>query len=63
MEPKGVWGCFTQGGWWKPFLAWVGTIVGAVTLSKLVLFSTLVFTWLQIWVFWRTRVRKMRKTR
>lgn len=43
---------------WKAGLAWVGTIVGGLTLSKLVLIVTLVYTSMQAYVFWRDKVRK-----
>jgi len=41
----------------KILIAWVGAIYGALTLSQLVLFATLVYTVLQIVVL----VRKMWK--
>lgn len=42
----------------KLVLAWVGTVIGGLTLSKLVLLVTLAYTSMQAYVFWRDKVRK-----
>jgi hypothetical protein len=34
----------------KLLIAWIGTLMGGVTLSDIVLFSTLIYTLLQIFV-------------
>lgn len=40
----------------KAALAWIGAAVGSLTLSKLVLFATLVFTSLQTYVLVRDKI-------
>lgn len=47
----------TMWDWGKIALAWLGTIVGGITLSKLVLFATLVLTCMQGYVLWRDKIR------
>jgi len=44
--------------WLKLIAVWVGTVIGGLTLSKLVLFVTLIYTILQTYVLWRDKVRK-----
>ena len=38
--------------WVKVALAWLGTIIGGITLSKLLLLATLVLTCMQGYVTW-----------
>lgn len=46
--------------WWQLTLSWVGTVLGhfitQLTLSRLVLLATLIFTVLQIYVLARDKV-------
>lgn len=42
----------------KTAMAWGGAIYGSVTLSKLVLFATFVYTILQTYVLWRDKLKK-----
>jgi len=42
----------------KVAAAWVAGLIGSITLSKLVLFATLIFTVLQIYVLWRDKITR-----
>ncbi|WP_186425100.1 hypothetical protein [Cupriavidus metallidurans] len=48
--------------WVKLALAWLGTVIGtvieSVTLSKAVLFATLVLTCMQGYVLWRDKIKR-----
>jgi len=44
--------------WLKVALAWLGTIIGGITLSKLVLFATLLLTSMQAYVVWRDKIMR-----
>lgn len=44
--------------WGKLAVVWLGTVIGGLTLSKLVLIVTLIYTSMQAYVFWRDKVRK-----
>lgn len=41
----------------KTGTSWVGAVISVITLSRLVMFCTLVYTVLQIYVLWRDKVR------
>lgn len=41
----------------KTLVMWIGALLGSITLSKLVLFATLVFTLMQIYVLWRDKIK------
>lgn len=41
----------------KAAVMWVGVLLGSITLSKLVLFATLVYTLLQTYVLWRDKLK------
>ncbi|MCP1173803.1 hypothetical protein [Ralstonia chuxiongensis] len=47
----------TWAGLFKAVVAWIGVLVGSITLSKLVLFATLVYTVLQTYVLWRDKLK------
>jgi hypothetical protein len=51
--------------WWMVAISWLGTVIGhfveQITLSRLVLFSTFVFTVLQIYILMRDKVIKHRR--
>lgn len=51
-DNKETWGALVKGA-----VMWMGVILGSITLSKLVLFATLVYTVLQIYVLWRDKLR------
>jgi len=38
-------------------VAWVGAVLGAVTLQHIVMLATLIYTLLQIYLLWRDRIR------
>lgn len=40
----------------KALIAWIGAVIGSLTLSKLVLFATLVFTSLQTYILVRDKI-------
>jgi hypothetical protein len=42
--------------------AWIGALIGSITLSKAVLFATLVFTVLQTYVLVRDKMFRRRKS-
>jgi len=42
--------------WFKLALAWFGALLGSITLQHIVLFATLVFTVLQIYVLIRDKI-------
>ena len=42
----------------KALIMWAGALLGSITLSKLVLFATLVFTLLQIYVLYRDKISR-----
>jgi len=41
----------------KALVMWVGALLGSITLSKLVLFATLVYTCMQGYVLWRDKIK------
>lgn len=45
----------------KVVVAWLLTIVSAVTLQQIAAFLAIVFTGLQIYVTWRDKIRRRRK--
>lgn len=42
----------------KAAIMWVGALLGSITLSKLVLFATLIYTCMQGYVLWRDKIRR-----
>lgn len=42
----------------KTAMPWIAAIYGTVTLSKLVLFATLIYTILQTYLLWRDKLKK-----
>jgi len=42
----------------KVAAAWIAGLIGSITLSKLVLLATLVFTVLQTYVLWRDKIKR-----
>ena len=46
--------------WVKVALAWFGTIIGGITLSKLLLLATLVLTCMQGYVTW-LKIKQLKK--
>lgn len=51
----------TQAALIKVLVAWIGTMFGGIELSGLVLFATLIYTILQIYVLIRDRILKNHK--
>ena len=45
----------------KGAIIWIGAVLGNITLSKLVLFATLVYTGLQIFVLVRDKIVKKKE--
>lgn len=45
----------------KVLVAWIGTMFGGITLSNLVLFATLIYTILMIYVLVRDRILSNKK--
>ncbi|WP_167313411.1 hypothetical protein [Ralstonia insidiosa] len=41
----------------KAIMIWIGALVGSITLSKLVLLVTLIYTLMQAYVLWRDKLR------
>lgn len=41
----------------KLLLSWLGLIASGVTLSRIVMLATLVFTLMQIYVLWRDKIK------
>lgn len=47
----------TWGAILKVALAWIGTIIGSITLSKVALFTTIILSCMQGYVLWRDKIR------
>jgi hypothetical protein len=47
--------------WLRLALGWLGTILSSITLSKILVFMTLVYTTLQVYVLWRDKVRRPKR--
>lgn len=42
----------------KAITVWLGALLGQITLNRVVLLSTLIYTWLQVYFLWKNKGRK-----